>query len=88
MGQGIPRKDLRNVFKMFWRGHTQSSRPRGSGLGLYIVRNIVRAHGGSVWASSTGLGRGSTFSIKLPRLRKYWGMAARKSPRPQTESRI
>jgi signal transduction histidine kinase len=88
MGEGIPRKDLRNVFKMFWRGHTQSSRPRGSGLGLYIVRNIVRAHGGSVWASSPGLGRGSIFSIKLPRLRKYWSLAARRSSRPQTESRL
>ena len=73
-GDGIARKDLRNVFKMFWRGEqSQLSRPRGTGLGLYIVTNIVRAHGGRVWASSAGEGKGSTFSVRLSRYRGYWG---------------
>ncbi len=85
-GEGIPRKDLKNIFKMFWRGaESQAARPRGSGLGLYIVRNIVRDHGGKVWAASPGPGRGSTFSVRLPRLRKYWGLAERKSLRAQAE---
>ena len=85
-GEGIQRKDLKNVFKMFWRGsETQRSRPRGTGLGLYIVRNIVRDHSGTVWATSTGSGRGSTFSVRLPRVRKYWGLAERKSLRAQAE---
>lgn len=72
-GDGIARKDLKNVFKMFWRGgDDQFSRARGTGLGLYIVSNIVRAHGGKVWAASPGAGKGSTFSVRLPRLRRYW----------------
>jgi signal transduction histidine kinase len=79
-GDGIPRKDLKNVFKIFWRG---TERPqfggRGTGLGLYIVRNIVRDHKGKVWAVSAGLGRGSTFSMRLPRVRNYWSMPARKN---------
>jgi two-component system, OmpR family, sensor histidine kinase VicK len=88
-GDGIARKDLKNVFKMFWRADgARASRARGTGLGLYIVRNIVRAHGGKVWAASPGLGRGSTFSVRLPRLRQYWGLASRKNLRAQTEVRL
>jgi signal transduction histidine kinase len=72
-GDGIRRQDLKNIFKMFWRGdQNQRSRTRGTGLGLYIVRNIVRDHGGRIWAASAGPGRGSTFSIRLPRLTRYW----------------
>jgi signal transduction histidine kinase len=76
-GIGIRSKDLRNVFKMFWRSSdAQGSRMRGTGLGLYIVRNIVKDHQGNVWASSQGTGRGSTFSLRLPRVRKYWNSSA------------
>lgn len=75
-GVGISRKDLKNIFKMFWRG--QESRVSGTGLGLYIVRHIVRDHKGKIWASSPGPGRGSTFSLSLPRMRQYWGLAARR----------
>ncbi len=83
-GNGIRGKDLKNVFKMFWRGSDElSSRVRGTGLGLYIVRNIVKDHGGKVWASSQGVGRGSTFSVRLPRVRKYWNPAARRNLNPQ-----
>jgi signal transduction histidine kinase len=72
-GIGIPRKDLRNVFKIFWRGNVVRARVAGgTGLGLYIVRNIVNDHGGSVWATSAGTGRGATFSVRLPRLRRSW----------------
>lgn len=79
-GNGIQGKDLKNVFKMFWRGSDeQSSRVRGTGLGLYIVRNIVKDHHGKVWASSPGLGRGATFSVRLPRVRKYWSLTARRT---------
>jgi signal transduction histidine kinase len=75
-GVGISRKDLKNIFKMFWRGH--ESRVPGTGLGLFIVRHIVRDHKGKVWATSPGPGRGSTFSLSLPRVRQYWGLAARR----------
>lgn len=79
-GDGIRGKDLKNVFKMFWRGSEEHSlRVRGTGLGLYIVRNIVRDHRGKVWASSQGIGRGSTFSVRLPRVRKYWNPVSRRN---------
>ncbi len=85
-GCGIGRKDLKNVFKMFWRGdQTQLATTRGTGLGLYIVRNIVRDHKGSVWAISPGPGRGSTFSIRLPRLNKYWSVEGRRMLRAQAQ---
>ena len=41
---------------------------KGTGLGLYIVRSIARAHGGRVFAQSEGEGRGATFTLELPRL--------------------
>lgn len=87
-GVGIPRKDLKNIFKMFWRGGlAQSTRPRGTGLGLYIVRNIVNDHKGRVWATSPGPGRGSVFSVRLPRLRSYWSLHSRKNLRAEPASR-
>ena len=42
-------------------------RVKGSGLGLFIVRSIARKHGGRAFAESAGTGRGSTFTILLPR---------------------
>jgi signal transduction histidine kinase len=87
-GTGITGKDLKNIFKMFWRGSEGSaSRVPGTGLGLYIVRNIVKDHHGKVWASSQGIGRGTTFSVRLPRARKYWSLARRRNLNPQAESR-
>jgi len=88
-GEGIQGKDLKNIFKMFWRGSEgQASRVRGTGLGLYIVRNIVKDHHGKVWASSPGMGRGSVFSVRLPRARKYWDPAVRRSFKRQVEHRL
>jgi signal transduction histidine kinase len=85
-GSGIRGKDLKNIFKMFWRGsEDQGSRMRGTGLGLYIVRNIVKDHRGKVWASSPGIGRGSTFSVRLPRIRKYWSLSRRRNRSGQPE---
>ena len=88
MGEGIPRNHLKDIFKMFWRGGDEEwKRSGGTGLGLYIVRNIVRDHKGKVWASSSGPGRGSTLSVKLPRLGKYWSITARRSLRAQPVAR-
>jgi two-component system sensor histidine kinase SenX3 len=66
-GVGIPRKQLKRVFNRFYRGHARGSRVKGTGLGLYIVRTITRAHGGRVFAQSEGEGRGATFTVELPR---------------------
>ena len=88
-GQGIRGKDLKNIFKMFWRGSEEQTSPvRGTGLGLYIVRHTVKDHRGKVWASSPGIGRGSTFSVRLPRVRKYWNPAARRNLNPQPDNRL
>jgi len=79
-GCGIGSKDLKNVFKMFWRGSEgQASHVRGTGLGLYIVWNIIKDHRGKIWVASQGIGRGSTFSVRLPRATRYWNPAARRN---------
>jgi signal transduction histidine kinase len=62
-GRGIAAKDLRHVFEQYWRADE-----KGTGLGLFIARTIVAAHGGRIWADSTP-GRGSTFTFTLPRER-------------------
>jgi two-component system, OmpR family, sensor histidine kinase SenX3 len=68
-GVGIPRKQLKRIFNRFYRVQARGLRHiKGTGLGLYIVRSIARAHGGRVFAHSEGEGRGSTFTLELPRL--------------------
>jgi two-component system sensor histidine kinase SenX3 len=68
-GVGIPRKQLKRIFKRFYRVQARGLKQiAGTGLGLYIVRSIARAHGGRVFAQSEGEGRGATFTLELPRL--------------------
>jgi two-component system sensor histidine kinase BaeS len=63
-GPGIAPQDLARVFDRFWHG--PQPRAQGSGLGLTIARELVRAHGGRIWVESD-LGKGSTFFFTLPR---------------------
>ncbi len=66
-GQGIPSSSLRGIFLRFQRlKHDGMRASLGLGLGLYIVRNVVRAHGGSVRAESEGEGCGARFIVTLP----------------------
>jgi PAS domain S-box-containing protein len=66
-GSGISAELLPKVFEMFVQQHQGIDRSQGGlGLGLAIVRNIVLLHGGTVAAESAGLGRGSTFIVRLP----------------------
>jgi two-component system, OmpR family, sensor histidine kinase SenX3 len=68
-GVGIPRAELKRIFKRFYRVSTRATdQVKGTGLGLFIVRSIVKRHGGEVFAESTGEGRGSTFTVRLPRV--------------------
>jgi signal transduction histidine kinase len=65
-GTGISAEDLPKVFDRFWRAEKSRNRQSGgSGLGLAIVRQLAEAHGGTVTATSV-LGRGSTFTLRLP----------------------
>ncbi|HEY8745172.1 MAG TPA: HAMP domain-containing sensor histidine kinase, partial [Chloroflexota bacterium] len=64
-GLGIPAADLPSLFQPYSRLH-QSRQIKGTGLGLYIVKGIVEAHGGSVSAASPGEGAGATFTVTLP----------------------
>jgi len=68
-GVGIPPSELKRIFKRFYRVSTSASgRVKGTGLGLFIVRSIARRHGGEASAQSEGAGRGSTFTLRLPRV--------------------
>jgi two-component system sensor histidine kinase SenX3 len=68
-GVGIPKKQLKRIFHRFYRAPARGAKTvKGTGLGLYIVRSIARAHGGRVFAQSEGEGRGATFTLELPRL--------------------
>lgn len=62
-GEGIPAEDLPKVFNRFFR--RSEGRPTGSGLGLWISRGLVKAHGGRLEVASTP-GKGTTFSFTLP----------------------
>ncbi len=66
-GQGLTDEDKQRLFQPFQK---LSARPTGkehsSGLGLYIVKNLVEKHYGKVWAESEGKGKGATFFVELP----------------------
>ncbi len=68
-GIGIPHGELKRIFNRFYRVQTpKTGQVKGTGLGLFIVRSVVRRYGGDAYAESAGEGRGSTFIIRLPRV--------------------
>jgi two-component system, OmpR family, sensor histidine kinase SenX3 len=68
-GIGIPRAELKRIFNRFYRiQNATTGDVKGTGLGLFIVRSVARRYGGDAYAESEGEGRGSTFTIRLPRV--------------------
>jgi PAS domain S-box-containing protein len=66
-GIGIPEEFLPRAFERFRQGDTSHTRPYpGLGLGLWVVKQIVEAHGGAVRAESGGQSQGATITVKLP----------------------
>jgi signal transduction histidine kinase len=64
---GIPANELPRLFDRFYRTpQAIASGLPGTGLGLYICRGIIAAHGGRLWAESPGEGKGATFRFTLP----------------------
>lgn len=70
-GRGIPPEFLSRIFDRFTQADSSSTRThRGLGLGLSIVRNLVEMHGGTVQAESPGSGKGSTFRVIFPTVKR------------------
>ncbi len=66
-GEGIEKVQLPYVFDRFYRAdHARTRDTGGTGLGLAIVKAIVETHGGTVSASSEGIGTGTAFTIQIP----------------------
>ena len=76
-GPGIPADEQPHLFQRHWQA--RGTAHRGSGLGLYIAKGLVEAHGGRLWVEST-VGAGSTFCFTLPRT------PGRHSPHPTLDS--
>ena len=64
-GIGIPSKDIDQIFERFYRVQSSASSFAGSGIGLYISAEIIKAHTGNIWAESE-VKKGSTFYFSIP----------------------
>lgn len=79
-GVGIREEDFHNLFKKFSRGQGVSIlNTEGTGLGLYVAKEVIKAHGGKIWAESWGEGQGSKFCFEIP--------TAKSSKAPKTEKK-
>ena len=66
-GIGISVKDLKHIFEEFYRvDNPVNEKAKGTGLGLPLVKHIIEAHRGKIWATSKA-NKGSTFSFSLPK---------------------
>ena len=68
-GPGISKEDISRLFKKFSRldnSYTAAATSGGTGLGLYISKNLIELMHGKIWVESEGLGKGATFKFSLP----------------------
>jgi signal transduction histidine kinase len=66
-GIGFDKEDEANFFQKFYRGkNVKGTNVNGTGLGIYVCRKFIEAHGGRVWAKSEGKGKGGEFGFWLP----------------------
>ena len=66
-GIGIPPNETKRIFGRFYRTPwALTQRVKGTGLGLFIVAQTAKRHGGRAFAQSEGVGRGATFTLELP----------------------
>lgn len=83
-GRGLAPEHVPTVFERFRQGDASTTRTHGGlGLGLSIVKQLVDMHGGAVHAHSEGLGRGATFTVRLPALDP--AAAQGRAPRDEAE---
>jgi two-component system, OmpR family, sensor histidine kinase SenX3 len=69
-GIGIPPNETKRIFWRFYRTPwALTHRVKGTGLGLFIVAQTAKRHGGRAFAQSEGVGRGATFTLELPSAR-------------------
>ncbi|MCB0030855.1 MAG: HAMP domain-containing histidine kinase, partial [Anaerolineales bacterium] len=67
-GIGIPDHERHRIFQKFSRlDNALSRKTEGTGLGLFLTKAIIEAHGGKIWFNSEGEGAGTTFTFSLPR---------------------
>ena len=78
-GAGIAPEELDRIFERFQRAAATSGQP-GLGLGLYVTRHIIAAHGGTITVSSTP-GAGTTFTVELPRAQANAALGEPAAPR-------
>jgi len=88
-GIGMPPDLIPDLFNLFVQGDVQSSRAKGGlGIGLSLVRDLVKLHDGDVSATSAGVGRGSLFSIRLPIFTGVDTRKTREAPTPTTSALV
>jgi signal transduction histidine kinase len=66
-GMGISKEDMARMFNKFWRSkEAKVADTEGMGIGLFMAKNIIERHDGELYAESEGLGKGATFTVRLP----------------------